>query len=152
MNQLLVASNESVAKIMICGRSPVIVMVWWVNNWKRWLLTVDLNDLKQLQGQKYYSVDHYGRSGFFKSYFYLINYNYITTIYLCSFRCRAAELREKFRKYDVGRGGSLSLRDAQFVIQSELALSAPTAHALLNKFVRIQYDQFVEFFEKVEQK
>lgn len=65
---------------------------------------------------------------------------------------RAAELREKFRKYDVGRVDSLSLRDAQFVIQSELALSPPTAHALLNKFVRIQYDQFVEFFEKVEQK
>lgn len=68
------------------------------------------------------------------------------------FCCRAAELREKFRKYDVGRVDSLSLRDAQFVIQSELALSPPTAHALLNKFVRIQYDQFVEFFEKVEQK
>lgn len=65
---------------------------------------------------------------------------------------REAEIREKFRKYDIHQMSSLSLRDVQFALQSELALSPPTALSLLNKFIRLNYDQFIEFYKKVEEK
>ena len=73
----------------------------------------------------------------------------------CSRHClhfRIGELRDKFQRYDVDKNGYISLNEAQWALQMELNISDKTALRLLNQFVKLDYEQFMEFYEKIQQK
>ena len=65
---------------------------------------------------------------------------------------RLAELREKFQRYDTDSNGLISLSEAQWALQMELEVGPQTALRLLNRFVRLNYDQFVDFYAQVQAK
>ncbi|KAK2168878.1 hypothetical protein LSH36_13g01000 [Paralvinella palmiformis] len=65
---------------------------------------------------------------------------------------RIGELRDKFQRYDVDKNGYISLNEAQWALQMELNISDKTALRLLNQFVKLDYEQFMEFYEKIQQK
>ena len=63
-----------------------------------------------------------------------------------------ADLREKFQRYDHDHKGQITLHEAQWALQVELKISPTTALRLLNQFVKLNYDQFVEFYQQVQAK
>ncbi|ELT90122.1 hypothetical protein CAPTEDRAFT_218741 [Capitella teleta] len=65
---------------------------------------------------------------------------------------RMAELREKFQRYDQDGQGCIRLSEASWALQMELDVAPSTALRLLNQFVRMDYNQFCEFYEKIQQK
>ena len=65
---------------------------------------------------------------------------------------RLAELREKFQRYDLDRDGHISLEEASRTLQCELLVQPRTALKLLNQFVRLDYNQFVKFYTKIQDK
>lgn len=69
-----------------------------------------------------------------------------------SFIWRLAELREKFQRYDHHHQGFIRLSEASWALQMELEVTPATALRLLNQFVRMDYNQFCDFYEKIQQK
>lgn len=65
---------------------------------------------------------------------------------------KLADLREKFQRYDVEGDGIISLQQAQWALQMELDVTPQTAIRLLNNFVKLNYEQFVDFYGKVQAK
>ena len=65
---------------------------------------------------------------------------------------RLAELRDKFQKYDTDKNGFVSLNEAQWALQLELDITQPTALRLLNQFVKLDYEHFVEFYGQIQKK
>jgi len=63
---------------------------------------------------------------------------------------KLAELRDKFQRYDLNGDGIISLNEAQWSLQSELRVTSYTALRLLNQFVRLNYEQFLDFFSHVQ--
>jgi len=63
---------------------------------------------------------------------------------------KLAELRDKFQKYDLNGDGIISLNEAQWSLQSELRVTSYTALRLLNQFVKLNYEQFLDFFSQVQ--
>jgi len=64
---------------------------------------------------------------------------------------RLADLRSKFAQYDVHQKGTISLQEAQWALQMELKVQPVTAFRLLNQFIRLNYDQFTDFFAKIQE-
>jgi len=64
---------------------------------------------------------------------------------------RLADLRGKFQQYDMENKGVISLQEAQWALQVELKVSPPTAFRLLNQFIRLDYDQFTDFYGKIQE-
>jgi len=64
---------------------------------------------------------------------------------------RLADLRGKFQQYDMENKGVISLQEAQWALQVELKVTPPTAFRLLNQFIRLNYDQFTEFYGKIQE-
>ena len=63
-----------------------------------------------------------------------------------------ADLREKFQRYDIDQNGEISLQEAQWALQVELKVTPQTALRLLNQFVRLDYNQFVDFYRQIQAK
>jgi Ca2+-binding EF-hand superfamily protein len=65
---------------------------------------------------------------------------------------KLADLREKFQRYDLDDNGVISLQEAQWSLQVELKVTPQTALRLLNQFIKLDYNQFVEFYKQVQEK
>lgn len=63
-----------------------------------------------------------------------------------------AESTEKFHKCDKDGKGFVSLVEVQSVLQSELGLSSTNSLNLLNRFIRLDLNQFFDFYKQVQDK
>ena len=70
---------------------------------------------------------------------------------------RRKEVEEAFRRYDTGKTGSISLKEAHVVLESRLGFGKDASKRLVrmcdkNRDGQLSYDEFVDFYFRVKEK